>query len=61
MTTKCEYTCDTCLFKDNCPSNRSFACTNYSPADEEDAIEQYIEDRRLEYYAEWRTYMDDWD
>lgn len=53
-----EHNCRTCLFYDTC--HRSIACDNYTPYGEdaeEDALNTYIEDRRLEFYDEWRQYM----
>ena len=59
-----EYDCTTCLFRDNCPSCSSWGCQNHAHEQsmEEDDLWDYIEERRREYYDEWRVYMsDDWD
>lgn len=64
MTTTAEHTCHTCLFKGNCRSCRSWGCANYTPLDEDsdEMMDQYIEERRLEFYDEWNSYMsEDWD
>lgn len=53
-----EHNCRTCLFYDTC--HRVIACDNYTPYGEdaeEDALNTYIEDRRLEFYDEWRQYI----
>lgn len=60
--TTAEHNCQACLFKDGCPSFSNWGCQNYTPEDEDEDLDQYIEDRRMEYYDEWNAYMsEDWD
>lgn len=56
-----ENTCGACLFRDTCPSSKTryFACEHFYHLDEcyEDSIDSYIEDRRAEFYDEWKAYL----
>ena len=52
-----EHSCRACLFYDKC--TRRFVCDNYTPAGEdaeEDALDTYIEERRVEFKEEWYQY-----
>lgn len=52
-------TCRKCLFEDNCHyDNRPPCCEYYYPANDENEIsDEYIEDRRREFYKEWFAYI----
>lgn len=53
-----DYTCRSCLFYDKC-RNR-FGCDNYTPAGEDaedEALDTYIEENRLEFHKAWHEYV----
>ena len=50
--------CSTCLFVQVCTSRRG--CDNYTPAGDDaeyEALDTYIEERRIEFHEEWRAYV----
>lgn len=50
--------CHSCLFLQVCQSR--VGCEGYAPTGEDaeyEALDAYIEDRRIDYYAEWRAYL----
>lgn len=52
-----EHICSNCLFYDKCA--RSMSCDNYTPAGddaEDEALDTYIEERRIEFRQEWYEY-----
>lgn len=52
-----EHDCRACLFYDRC-TNR-MACENFTPAGddaEDEALDTYIEERRIEFLEEWYQY-----
>ena len=52
-----EYNCRNCLFYDKC--THRFVCDNYTPSSEdaeEEALNTYIEEQRIEFNEEWRRY-----
>lgn len=52
-----EYDCRTCLFYDKC--THRFVCDNYTTFGEDaenEALDTYIEERRIEFNEEWIRY-----
>lgn len=52
-----EHNCRTCLFYNQC--THRFMCDNYTPSGdlaEEDALDTYIEERRIEFNEAWYQY-----
>lgn len=52
-----EHDCRACLFYDNC--THRMTCENYTPAGgdaEDEALDTYIEWRRIEFRREWYEY-----
>ena len=52
-----ERNCRACLFYDTC--THLFACDNYTPSGEDaddEALDTYIEEQRIEFYKEWHKY-----
>lgn len=49
------YTCQECIWKDDCESD--YSCEHFSPSDED--IDNIIEEDRLFFYDEWNEYIAD--
>lgn len=52
-----EHDCRTCLFFDRC--THRMACENFTPAGddaEDEALDTYIEEQRIEFREEWYQY-----
>jgi hypothetical protein len=47
--------CEGCLFSDQCRSQED--CEFYSPIDEDDAMNEYIEQGRAEFLDDWLDYI----
>lgn len=50
--------CRTCLFQQVCQSRTG--CEGYAPCGEDEeyeALDAYIEQRRIDYHSEWRSYV----
>lgn len=51
--------CMTCLFGDKCRSEED--CDRYTPFDDDDeAVDRYIEERRVEFRDAWFRYTSEW-
>ena len=53
-----EHDCRACLFYDRC--RRRISCDHFTPAGddaEEEALNTYIEERRIEFNDEWFQYI----
>lgn len=51
--------CSNCTFSDVCPYSRP--CSNFSPADETELIEECEAQYKEEYYQAWLEYIKDFD
>ena len=52
-----EHDCSACLFYDRC--THRMACENFTPAGddaEDEALDTYIEEQRIEFREEWYQY-----
>lgn len=49
------YTCEDCIWVDDCHSN--YTCEYFSPSDEN--IDDLIEEERFSFREEWNEYIED--